>query len=190
MNYRTIMVQVDIDGSSVPRLRFAWDLAQRFDADLIVFAAAEARIMVPGEKGGMLATEIMRQRSEEIEERLKLLEGEYHSVVKENHQASWRGLVGNPTRLLELHSRAADLVITGVPEAGVAVDHLRTVDTGTLILSAGRPILLASESCMPVQSAKRARRMERYEGSAPGGRRRHAVPYRDTRGRRSDHRRG
>ena len=37
MIYNTIMVQVDIDGSSIPRLTFAWDLANRFGADLIVF---------------------------------------------------------------------------------------------------------------------------------------------------------
>ena len=56
MIYNTIMVQVDIDGSSIPRLTFAWDLAKRFEADLIVFAAAEVRIMVPGENGAMIAT--------------------------------------------------------------------------------------------------------------------------------------
>ena len=152
MIYKTIMVQIDIDGSSIPRLTFAWDLAKRFEADLIAFAAAEVRIMVPGERSGMIATEIMRQRTEEIEQRLKLLEREFQSVVRGNSRASWRGFVGNPTRLLALHSRAADLVVIGAPEAGVAADHLRTVDAGSLILSAGRPILLASEGYVPVNA--------------------------------------
>ena len=152
MIYNTIMVQIDIDGPSIPRLTFAWDLAKRFEADLIVFAAAEVRIMVPGERDGMIATEIMRQRTEEVEERLKLLEGEFQSVTQDNNRASWRGLVGNPTRLLALHARAADLVVIGAPEAGIAADHLRTVDAGTLILSAGRPILLACEGCAPVRA--------------------------------------
>jgi len=152
MIYNTIMVQVDIDGSSIPRLTFAWDLAKRFEADLIVLAAAEARIMVPGDKDGMIATEIMRQRTEEIEQRLTLLQAEFHSVMRNNSRASWRGLIGNPTRLLELHSRAADLVVTGTPEAGVAGDHLRTVEAGTLILSAGRPILFASGGYTPVKA--------------------------------------
>ena len=123
MTYKTIMVQVDIDGSSVPRLSFGWDLARRFEADLIVFAAAEVRIMVPGENGAMIATEIMRQRTEEIEQRLKILEGEFRNVTQDDARASWRGLFGNPTRLLELHSRAADLVVIGAPEAGVAADR-------------------------------------------------------------------
>jgi nucleotide-binding universal stress UspA family protein len=152
MIYNTIMVQVDIDGSSIPRLTFAWDLANRFEADLIVFAAAEVRIMVPGENDAMIANEIMRQRTEEIGQRLKVLEGEFESVTREDARASWRGLFGNPTRLLELHSRAADLVVIGVPEAGVAADHLRTVDAGGLILSAGRPVLLASSSYAPVEA--------------------------------------
>ena len=40
----------------------------------------------------------------------------------------------------------------GAPEAGVAADHLRTVDAGGLILSAGRPVLLASSSYAPVKA--------------------------------------
>ena len=154
MTYKTIMVQIDIDGSSIPRLTFAWDLARRFEADLIAFAAAEARIMVPGDPNGMIATEIMRQRTEEIEERLKLLEREFHSVLQGDSRASWRGLEGNPTRLLTLHSRAADLVVTGAPAVGVGADHLRTVDAGSLILSAGRPILLASDGYIPIKAER------------------------------------
>ena len=96
MTYNTIMVQVDIDGSSIPRLTFAWDLANRFEADLIVFAAAEVRIMVPGENGAMIATEIMRQRTEEIEQRLKVLEGEFQNVTGETQGP--RGGVSSETR--------------------------------------------------------------------------------------------
>jgi nucleotide-binding universal stress UspA family protein len=152
MIYNTIMVQVNIDGPSIPPLTFAWDLAERFDADLIVFVAAEVRIMVPGENDGMISAEIMRRRTQEIEGRLRLLEGEFESVMQDNNRASWRGLVGNPTRLLEQDSRAADLVVIGAPAAGVVADHRRTVDAGTLILSAGRPILFASESYIPVKA--------------------------------------
>jgi len=148
----TIMVQIEIDGSSIPRLTFAWDLANRFGSDLVVFAAAEVRIMVPGENDAMIASEVMRQRSEEIEQRLKVLEGEFEGITRGDARASWRGMFGNPTRLLQLHSRAADLVVLGVPEARVAADHLRAVDIGSLILSAGRPVLLASGSYAPLKA--------------------------------------
>ena len=43
-------------------------------------------------------------------------------------------------------------MVIGAPEAGVAADHLRTVDAGGLILSAGRPVLLASSSYAPVKA--------------------------------------
>jgi len=42
VTYNTIMVQFDIDAPAAPRLDFAWDIARRYEASLIGFAAAEA----------------------------------------------------------------------------------------------------------------------------------------------------
>ena len=47
MRYKTILVQLDIDVPAFPRLTFAWDLARRFDANLIGFCAAEPRMLIP-----------------------------------------------------------------------------------------------------------------------------------------------
>lgn len=151
MFLNTIMVQLDVDASAVPRLKFAWELAEQFEADLIAFAAANPHIVVSGDNSGLVASELMRRDLEDIEERLKVLEQEFQALMKDDPRTSWRGYVGDPTRLLALHSRAADLVVTGAPAPGTAADYHRTVDPGTLILSAGRPILLASETLAPVR---------------------------------------
>lgn len=152
MSYNTIMVQIDVDAAATPRLTFALDLAKRFEADLIGFAAAEAQVFVPAEGGGIAAAEIMRQRTQEIEERLKVLKEEFLNAAGDSEQVSWRGLTGNPTHLFAMHARAADLLVTGVPD--VASDDHRVIDAGALILSAGRPVLFAADNLAPLAAEK------------------------------------
>jgi nucleotide-binding universal stress UspA family protein len=60
-------------------------------------------------------------------------------------------MLGNPTRLLALNARAADLIITGSDDDG-ARSRLRTIDPGELILSAGRPVLFASKDHRPMMA--------------------------------------
>ena len=151
MTFRTIMVQLDVDAAAEPRLKFASELARQFEADLIAVAAAEARFVVPVGDDGIVAADAMRWQIEEIEARLIALEREFQSMTADNPRASWRGYVGDPTRLLASHARAADLIVVGSPGPAVIGDHNRTVDQGALILSAGRPILLASADLAPVR---------------------------------------
>jgi nucleotide-binding universal stress UspA family protein len=151
MIYNTIMVQLDVDNPLAPRLSFAWELARRFEADLVAFAAAEPLIIVSASNSRILAADAMRDHIKEIEERLGALEGEFRRANYDENRVSWRSFVGNPTRFLALHSRAADLVVIGSSPAGSG-DHLRTVDPGSLVLSAGRPILIASDSLTLLQA--------------------------------------
>lgn len=146
------MVQLDIDKSSISRVTFAWDLAQRFEADLIGFVAAEARIIVPAGDSGIVAADAMRHQIEEIEGRLEALKQEFESLTQNSGRASWRGFVGNPTRMLAMHARAADLVVAGSPRMGLAADHLRAVDVGSLVISTGRPLLLAADNLAPLRA--------------------------------------
>lgn len=153
MTYNTIVVQLDVDAAATPRLTFALSIARRFEADLIGFAAAEPHIFVPRDESGLVAAEMMRQRTEEIEERLKALKEEFLSIAGNGERVSWRGEIGNPTQLLATHARAADLIVTGTP-AEFTQDEHRTVDAGALILSAGRPVLFATETLAPLNAQK------------------------------------
>ncbi|MER8433311.1 universal stress protein [Mesorhizobium caraganae] len=151
MTFNTIMVQLDVDSPAAPRTTYALELARRFEATLIGFAAADSYVFVPGDDGGVTAAEIMRQRRTDIEDRLKILKQEFLSVVA-GHDASWREEIGDPTRLLATHARAADLIVTGAPAQGVPSDRHRMVDVGTLVLSAGRPVLLAADKVATLKS--------------------------------------
>ncbi|WP_163266911.1 universal stress protein [Chelativorans alearense] len=150
MAYNTIMVQLDVDTAATPRLTFAMNLARRFEADLIGFAAAQAHMFVPPDDSGIVTAEMMRQRTDDIREKLKALKEEFLSVAGDGEHVSWRGELGDPTQFLAIHARAADLLVTGTPAPDVAGDGGRTVDPGTLILSAGRPVLFASDDLAPV----------------------------------------
>lgn len=152
MSYSSIIVQLDIDDLATPRLKFAWELAQRFEAHLIAFAAAEGRIGISSADSTIIAGELVRAQVEEIERRLKELEQEFQQVTEDNPRASWRADIGEPTRLLALYARSADLVVIGSPED--KRDCLRTIDPGSLVLASGRPILMASEKLLPINAKK------------------------------------
>ena len=151
MSFNTVMVQLDVDDTVEPRLEFALALCRQFDADLIAFAAAEARMVVPAGDSAMLAAEALRHQVEQIEGQLEALHRDFQHHTANNPRVSWRGSVGNPTQLLTGHARAADLLIVGSPAPEILSDHKRTLDHGSLIVSAGRPILVASDDLVPMR---------------------------------------
>jgi len=151
MIFNTIMVQLDLEtAAAAPRLKFGWELARRFDADMIAFAAAEAHLIVPVGDSGIAAAELIRHQVEEIEARLKLLEQEFQTVTGDDPRASWRGHIGDPTVMLALHARAADLVVAGSSPHAPSRSN-GTIDPGALILSAGRPVLLHADNLTAVR---------------------------------------
>ena len=149
MIYNTIMVQLDIDTQAAPRLTFAWSLAQRFEANLIAFCAAEAHRPITGDVDVSASTDAVERQVADIQERLASLKSEFDTFVQDSNRTSWRGIVGDPTRSLTLHARAADLLIAGGSDARAS--RHRTVDAGELILSAGRPVLFPAEGQRPVE---------------------------------------
>lgn len=152
MAFKTIMVQLDVDAIAAPRMAMAWDLAQRLEADLIGFCAAEPHFVLPTGTDDQAATHALWCQVEEIEGRLGCLREEFLSIVNGSNRASWRGEVGNPTRQLALNARAADLIVTGSPTADLLVDRHRMLDPASLILAAGRPILVASDPLAPIKA--------------------------------------
>jgi nucleotide-binding universal stress UspA family protein len=151
MTFKTIMVHFDLDGEAAPRINFARELAQRFEAGLIAFAAAQPHVFVPRGDSGVLTAELMRQRTREIEERLDELKREFHEIAGDGEKARWRGSIGFPTDLLISQARAADLIVTATPDRP-APSH-RSVDAGSLILAAGRPVLFMSEAAVPLRAS-------------------------------------
>lgn len=152
MRYKTIIVQLEVDAPSTQLLEFACDVASRFEAGLIGFAAAEPRRTVPSEVGGSLAVDATRTQIEEIEALLEDREKEFRTVTANIGRASWRSQIGHPTRSLARHARAADLVITGAGSLDLFSNGHRTINHGDLVLAAGRPVLLPSGSLHAVKA--------------------------------------
>ncbi|RUW88857.1 universal stress protein [Mesorhizobium sp. M7A.F.Ca.US.010.02.1.1] len=152
MAFKTIMVQLDVDTIATPRISMAWDLAQRHDADLVGFCAAEPHFVMPTGTDDQAATKALWCQVEAIEARLNCLREDFLSTVNGSNRASWRGEIGNPTRQLILNARAADLILTGSPAVDLIVDHHRMLDPASLILAAGRPIIVASQTLAPIKA--------------------------------------
>jgi nucleotide-binding universal stress UspA family protein len=148
MFYTTVMVFLEIDDEPTDLMRYSWDLAERYDADLIAFAAVEPRLF--GIDGSVLPSDVMSRQVEEIEIRLKVFEEAFRAMTGHSNRASWRCLLGNPTSFLALHSRAADLVIVGGASNGRKSRQL--IDVGSLVLTCGRPVLLTSSKRDPIKA--------------------------------------
>ncbi|MEF2074569.1 universal stress protein [Consotaella aegiceratis] len=145
MSYRRIMVQLDIDSPAKPRLRLACEIARRFEAELIGFAASEARPPLLLTNTFAVDVDYIAEYTQKIESRLKKLRQEFEMETESDGDlhAVWRAMPGSPTPLLATHAREADLLIVGTDVDFQNVE--RTVDVGALILSAGRPVLLPAE---------------------------------------------
>jgi nucleotide-binding universal stress UspA family protein len=151
MSFKTILVQVDLDGPAEPRLRFARELARRFDAEILAFAAAESDLIAPVGDNGMAAAEAMRMQTEEIESRMKSIEGEVRRIAGEDKRVSWRAVLGDPSAALAFYARAADLIVAS-SNLRKPSRFLGIADPGSVILSAGRPLLLPAADLAPVRA--------------------------------------
>ncbi|KXF75654.1 universal stress protein UspA [Paramesorhizobium deserti] len=154
MVFNTIMVQLDIDAPATPPLTFAQGLANRFRADLIALAAAQAHVVIPGDDSGVVAVELLRLRTAEIEQRLEELQKEFLTVTGNGENIFWRGELGDPTHFLAMNGRAADLIVTATAAPENRGNHSRMVNAGELILSAGRPVLFAADNLAPLSADK------------------------------------
>lgn len=152
MTYKSILVNLDIDGPVIPVLKLANDLASHFDARLIGFSAADAHLPFVGPEGGMVAAEVWQQEKENIECRLQELHAEFDKLTAGAVEVEWRQIVGDPTRSLAMTARLADLIVTAAYSTG---ESYRTVDLGSLVLQTGRPLLIAADVAAPI-AAKNA----------------------------------
>jgi nucleotide-binding universal stress UspA family protein len=152
MSYRSILVQIDIDGPAEPRIRFAQDLARRFDAELIGFSAAQPHPVVAPMHAGIVTGEMLRRESADIEAALEDIAKTFAALAGE--AAPFRGVTADPTRALSEFARMADLIVTGPRDGALGWDGYRAVDIGSLILSAGRPILVATRGQAPLKGER------------------------------------
>jgi nucleotide-binding universal stress UspA family protein len=148
MGYAAILVHVDADADSDPRVKLARELAARCEARLIGAAAWAPESVAAGdiageEQGGDGADfvggeEIDKPQVDEISAWLGRLGEHFRSSVSDK-RAEWRAAVDFPSDFVVRQARAADLLIVGPDRTG---DSYRSLDPGTVLINAGRPVLL------------------------------------------------
>ncbi|MCA1490493.1 universal stress protein [Ensifer sp. NBAIM29] len=152
MIYNTILVHLGIYNGAAPQLKFARELASRFDANLIGFAAGDIHPITAPPPGVILDDEFLRLETREIERRLVALKAEFEDDSEREGGGSLRTAIGDPTRELAIAARAADLVIAGLGLGSRECDGRDAVDLGELVHSAGRPVLIPRDDLEPLRA--------------------------------------
>ncbi|MER9139729.1 universal stress protein [Mesorhizobium sp. M0830] len=143
MCYKSIVVNLAVDAPPVSIVKVGIELAERFGARLIGLAAADVPPLVATGDGMVYEGEIMQVQRTEIEKRLAELRAEFERLVPASMFSEWVQAICSPTRFLSVSARGADLVVTGSEKAD---NIFRAVDVGSLVLGAGRPVLVAASN--------------------------------------------
>ena len=160
MGYAAILVHVDAEADSDPRVRLARELAARWNATLIGAGAWALQSVGAGdiaggeEHGGDGADfvggeETDKPQVEEISAWLGRLGEHFRSNAGDKPE--WRAAVDFPTEFVVRQARAADLVIVGPDRTG---DSYRSLDPGTAVIQAGRPVLLVPSGIDSLQARR------------------------------------
>ena len=145
MSYSSLMVHLDLEPSNDARLRIAGDLATRFDAHVIGIAAGDLNPPAYGRSygGGSFEAALITEERATIEKQLAEVERRFRATMGGyGHDMEWRQAFEKPNPFVARQARAADLIITGLGCYGNLLDPFRALDPSTLVIEAGRPILI------------------------------------------------
>lgn len=140
MSYKSILVNLDIDKPDEAVLQAAVDLARRYDATLVGFAAADLPMPIVTTEGMVVDGGFIEDQREDIERRLGAAKESFERLGGGVGRLEWRGGVFNPSRLLMETARLADLIVTAMPDDGG--DSANAIDVAEVALHAGRPVLV------------------------------------------------
>lgn len=144
MSYRSVLVNLDVDGPAASLLDFAVDLAGRSNARLIGFCAADAPLPITTPESGAIALDVWRELRKVLERRFDELRADFERVAGGAGRTEWRQALDSPTRALASAARAADVVVTASGRGAATGDFYRVVDPGSAALQCGRPVLVAA----------------------------------------------
>jgi len=142
MTYGTLMVHLELGRSNAGLLQIAGDLAERFHAGVIGIAACQPMQLVYGDS--FISGDIYEQDRQELDKEMKAAEAEFRRALQMRAVTlEWRSTVMFTllSDYLAREARSADLVITGIA-SGDLFDSSRSVNTGDLVMRAGRPVLV------------------------------------------------
>ena len=141
MTYATLMVQLELGQPNKALLQITGELAQRFKASVIGIAARQPLQVAYGD--AYVSGNFYEQDEINMATQMQAAEAEFRGALHHcAHTIEWRcartyALLAD---YLAAEARGADLLITGVAH-GDLFDASRAVNTGDLIMQAGRPVL-------------------------------------------------
>ena len=134
MSLAAIMVTVDFDPASKARINLAADLARRFGS-LLIGVAGWPLIKRPVET--LSDSEVAERASRE----LRNLGEAFRKITEQTAvRVEWRASTNFPREIVPREARAADLLVIG--QSMLPGDAVHSYDPGTIILAAGRPVLV------------------------------------------------
>jgi nucleotide-binding universal stress UspA family protein len=140
VSFATMMVHVNVDGTSILRIRLAANLADRFASDLIGIAACILP-PYPAEGAYFVTREMVERERQDIEASLARAEAAFRAAAGAGRpRLEWRSGIELPEFYVASEARAADLLIIGRDAA--PADVTRSLDPGGTVLRAGRPVLV------------------------------------------------
>ena len=145
MDYRTLIVSLDIDCDNTGLLHVATELADRFDADVIGSATYQQMQLVYGD--GYISGDVVQKDIAEIEKALVHTQEKFRSAFgKRSGRIEWHAALafGPLSDVLVKDARSADLIISRADGADQN-SSARHVSCSDLVMQAGRPVLLVPE---------------------------------------------
>jgi nucleotide-binding universal stress UspA family protein len=152
MSFATLLVHVEADAASDPRLALAVDLANQFDAQLIGVGAEAYRTAMYGD-GGYGAAYAIEAEMSSLEAELQCAKQKFYSAVTSVREGwRWHSSVRFPILEIAAEARAADLVVTS-HRHGRGISDYKVAPPGALILQTGRPVLVATPDAVRLNAA-------------------------------------
>lgn len=140
MAYATVMVHVDVDGSSEARIRLAATLADRFMATLIGISSCVLP-PYPAEGAYFVTRELIEEERRDMAVSLKRAEAAFRSQAGPHRTGTeWRSAIDVPDDYLAANARSGDLLVIARDQGSGGV--CRAINPGTTLLTTGRPVLL------------------------------------------------
>ena len=146
MTYASLMVHLELGHSNAGLLRITGDLAARFGASVTGIVACQPMQLAFAE--GYVPGEVFEQDTNQRKREIGVAEAEFRAALQSRVSTlEWRQTVrfAPLPEYVAQEARSADLLITGVA-SGALLDSSRSVNTGDLIMQAGRPVLVVPQS--------------------------------------------
>src|SRR4029078_9184937 len=97
---------------------------------------------------------LKQQEWQAIENRQRILRKLFESIAGTLADIEWRAAVDSPTRFVLDHARMADLIVADAVEGPHVANAYRSIDPGSLVLNAGRPVLLVQSGAERISARK------------------------------------